>query len=164
MNQITYQPTLRPALLEVTGCKDYREERDLFIRIDGILNHSGIDYEFIELSIQQKQVDLKSMSAAQTDFFYRRCLMALRGNIARLIKNLPHREFCKLLPDSNILRWFLGIEMKDSTELKHTPKAAATASPTGSVRSHSNPSTSASSQCLPTQTTPHHPISTFRKS
>ena len=31
MPQITFQPSLRPALLEVTGCKDYREERELFM-------------------------------------------------------------------------------------------------------------------------------------
>ena len=113
MNQITFQPCLRPALLEVTGCKDYREERDLFIRIDEILSHSGIEQEFIELSIQEKKINLDKLSTSQADFFCRGCLMALRGNIARLIKNLPHREFCKLLPDSTILRWFLGIERLD---------------------------------------------------
>ena len=110
MVQISFQPQLRPALLEVSGCKDYREERNLFIRIDEILSRSGIEEEFIELSIQQKQPNFTKMTAAQCDFFYRGCLMALRSNIARLIKNLSHREFCKLLPDSTILRWFLGIE------------------------------------------------------
>ena len=113
MPQITFQPSLRPALLEVTGCKDYREERELFIRIDEILTRSGLGDEFIELSIQQKRPDLEKMTAAQQERFLRGCIMALRGNIARLIKNLPHREFCKLLPDSTLLRWFLGIERLD---------------------------------------------------
>lgn len=113
MVEITWQPYLRPALLEVTGCKDFREERELFIRIDEILTRSGIEQDFIELSIQHKQLDLEKMSIAQIEFFMRGCLMALRGNIARLIKNLPHREFCKLLPDSTILRWFVGIERLD---------------------------------------------------
>lgn len=113
MIQISHQPHLRPALPEITGCKDYREERELFIRIDEILARTGLEEEFIELSIREKQPNLKKMSGAQADFFYRGCIMALRGNIARLIKNLPHREFCKLLPDSTLLRWFLGIERLD---------------------------------------------------
>lgn len=110
MTQITFQPDLRPALPDITGCKDYRQERELFIRIDDILTRSGLEREFIELSIQHKQVELENMSAKQSDFFYRGCIMALRGNIARIIKKLPHREFCKLLPDSTLLRWFIGIE------------------------------------------------------
>jgi len=110
MPKATYQPFLRPALLDVSGCKDYRDERDLFIKIDHILSYSGLEQEFIDLSINQKGVDLEKMTHAQAEFFFRGCLMALRGNIARLIKNLPHRAFCKLLPDSDILRWFLGIE------------------------------------------------------
>lgn len=113
MPQISFQPYLRPALLEVSGCKDFREERDLFIRIDQILTCSGIEYEFIELSIQERHLNFEKMSQAQQNYFYRGCTMALRGNIARLIKNLSHREFCKLLPDSTILRWFLGIERLD---------------------------------------------------
>ena len=116
MSQITYQPEFRPALLDVIGCKEYREERDLFVRIDEILTLSGLEKEFVELSILQSQPNLKQMSAAQTDVFIRGCHMALRGNIARLIKNLPHREFCKLLPDSHILRWFVGVERIDGVK------------------------------------------------
>ena len=116
ISQITYQPELRPALLNVIGCKEYREERDLFVRIDEILTSSGLEQEFMELSIQQKQLNLKEMSASQIDFFLRGCRMALRGNVARSIKNLPHREFCKLLPDSHILRWFIGVERIDGVK------------------------------------------------
>lgn len=110
MNYISYQPQLRPALPEIIACKDYHEERELFIRIDEILVRTRLEEEFIELSTQEKQLDLKKMSAKQADVFYRGCIMALRGNIARIIKNHPHREFCKLLADSTLMRWFLGIE------------------------------------------------------
>jgi len=113
MSYITFQPLLRPALPDIIGCKDYREERDLFIRIDEILTRSGLEHEFIELSIQQKQIDLEKMTGRQADHFHRGCLMALRGNIARILKGLVHREFCKLLPDSILLRWFIGIERLD---------------------------------------------------
>ena len=116
MSQPTFQLPLRPALIEIKACKDYRDERDLFIRIDEILRLSNLEQNFIELSFQQKQLELEKMTAAQIERFCLGCHMALRGNIARLIKNLPHREFCKLLADSNLLRWFVGIERIDGVK------------------------------------------------
>ena len=106
-HQIDYQPALRPALFEVEGCKDYREERALFINIDDLLTKSGLEQDFINLSVNQRGIDPSKMNARQIDFFCNGCVMALRGNVARLVKKLSHREFCKLLPDSQLLRWFL---------------------------------------------------------
>ena len=114
--KIDYQPALRPALFEVVGCKEYREERSLFINIDELLTKSGLEQEFIDLSANQRSIDPSKMSTRQIDFFCNGCVMALRGNIARLIKKLSHREFCKLLPDSQLLRWFLNIEQVDGVK------------------------------------------------
>ena len=47
MATFTYQPALRPALPCVYGPLDYREQRALFIRIDGILSVSGLEQDFI---------------------------------------------------------------------------------------------------------------------
>ena len=55
MTQVSYQTELRPELPTVIGCKDYREERELFIRIDEILTKSGIEKEFIELYEPKKR-------------------------------------------------------------------------------------------------------------
>ena len=52
MQSITYQPFLRPALPQVFGPKEYREERQLFIRIDELLSTSGLEAEFIGLSMK----------------------------------------------------------------------------------------------------------------
>jgi hypothetical protein len=43
MQSITYQPQLRRALPLVNGPKEYREQRDLFIRLDGLLHQSDLE-------------------------------------------------------------------------------------------------------------------------
>ena len=116
MNNLEFQPELRPALPEIKGCKEYREERALFIHIDQILQDSGLQAEFIALFINEKGLDAKTISQARINHLIRNSIMAFRGNIARLIKKLSHREFCKLLPDSTLLRWFIGIERMDAVK------------------------------------------------
>lgn len=113
MRSITYQPFLRPALPHVIGPKEYREERQLFIRIDEILSHSGLEADFIELSMEHCGFDLAKQSGRRVQSFSRSCVLALRGNIARHIKGMDHREFCIRLADSPLLQWFLQIGRVD---------------------------------------------------
>ena len=115
-HNISYQTPLRPALSPVIGCKDYREERLLFQRLDELLYKTGLQSEFIELSIQEKGLEVNKISSAKMQSFARHCELVLRGNIARLIKGLSHREFCKILADSHLLRWFVGIEEVDQVK------------------------------------------------
>ena len=49
------------------------------------------------------------MSPKRARRFARYTAMALRGNIAREITGLAHREFCTHLADSPLLQWFLHI-------------------------------------------------------
>ena len=51
MVPFTYQPALRPALPCVYGPIDYREQRSLFQRIDSTLSASGLEEEFITLTL-----------------------------------------------------------------------------------------------------------------
>lgn len=44
------QPNLRPELPLVDGPKEYREQRALFLRLDDLLSHSGLEGEFTTLS------------------------------------------------------------------------------------------------------------------
>ena len=113
MSIIHFQPELRPALPKVKGCKDYREERELFIRLDELLRTSGIEEEFITLSMNEKGFNHPKASQVKIERFVATCRMALRGNVARLLKGLSHREFCKRLPDSRLAQWFVGIERID---------------------------------------------------
>jgi len=116
VQSITYQPFLRPALPHVIGPKEYREERQLFIRIDEIITTSGLEAEFIELSMDHCGFDPAKQSGKRIESFSRNCVLALRGNIARHIKGMDHRNFCIRLADSPLLQWFLQIGRVDKVK------------------------------------------------
>lgn len=109
MHTITYQPFLRPVLPQIHGPKEYRDERDLFIRIDEILTTSGLEAEFISLSMKHCGFAPEKHGAKRIHTFHRGCVLALRSNIARHIKGMDHRDFCVRLADSTLLQWFLQI-------------------------------------------------------
>lgn len=113
MESITYQPFLRPALTRIFGPKEYRDERQLFIRIDEILTTSGLEAEFIRLSMRHCGFKPEENGPKKIDSFNRRCVLAMRANIARHIKGMDHRDFCVRLADSNLLQWFLQIGRVD---------------------------------------------------
>lgn len=113
MQSITYQPFLRPALPQVFGPREYQEERQLFIRIDEILSTSGLEAEFISLSMKHRGFDPGGRRAGRVESFNRSCVLALRCNIARHIKGMDHRDFCVRLADSPLLQWFLQIGRVD---------------------------------------------------
>lgn len=94
MHSITYQPFLRPVLPHVIGPKEYRQERALFIRIDEILATSGLENEFIARSMDHCGFAPANESVKRIDSFSRKCVLALRGNIARHFKGMDHRDFC----------------------------------------------------------------------
>lgn len=114
MNIITYQPALRPALPNVYGPLEYREERALYERIDHILTVSGLEQEFISLALGDQEVDLATTSPKQLERFANFSVMALRANIARDLTGMAHREFCTRLADSRLLQWFLQIGQLDA--------------------------------------------------
>lgn len=116
MQSITYQSHLRPALPEIIGPKEYRQEREFFIRIDEILTHSGLESEFIELSMEQHGFDPESNSPTRLEAFSRHCILALRSNLARHIKSMDHRNFCIRITDSHLLQWFLQIGRIDGVK------------------------------------------------
>jgi hypothetical protein len=113
---ITYQPSLRPALPQVFGPKEYHQERQLFIRIDGILSTSGLEAEFIGLAMKHRGFDPRGHGAKRAETFSRGCVLALRCNIARHIKGMDHRDFCVRLADSPLLQWFLQIGRVDGVK------------------------------------------------
>jgi hypothetical protein len=116
MLSIAYQPHLRPALPQVEGPKEYHEERELFIRLDEILATSGLEQEFIHLSMAHSGFTPAEQSAKRIDAFSRSCVLALRSNIARQLKGMEHREFCIRLADSPLLQWFLQIGRVDKVK------------------------------------------------
>jgi hypothetical protein len=114
VNIITYQPALRPALPNIYGPLEYREERALYERIDLILRVSGLEQEFINLALGDQKIDPATTSPKQLEWFANFSVMALRANLARDLTGLAHREFCTRLADSTLLQWFLQIGQIDA--------------------------------------------------
>ena len=50
---VAYQFPLRPALPCIYGPVEYRDERDLYERIDALLHSSGIEREYIAAAFSQ---------------------------------------------------------------------------------------------------------------
>jgi hypothetical protein len=105
----TYQPTLRPALPCVYGPLDYREQRALFQRIDSILSASGLEEEFITLTMAEHGIDTRAITAIRLERLAKYSVLALRTNIARNLTGLDHRDFASRLADSALLQWFLRV-------------------------------------------------------
>lgn len=117
MESITYQPALRPALPCVYGPLDYREQRAVYEKIDAILSASGLEQEFINLSVVDRGFDTQSATAKRLSRFARFSVLALRTNIARNLTGLGHRDFCARLADSPLLQWFLHVGQVDSVKV-----------------------------------------------
>lgn len=109
MITFTYQPALRPALPCVYGPLDYREQRTLFQRIDHILSVSGLEEEFITLTLAERKIDTQGTTAARLERFAKYSVLAMRTNIARNLTGLDHRDFATRLADSPLLQWFLRV-------------------------------------------------------
>jgi hypothetical protein len=105
----TYQPALRPALPCIYGPQDYREQRALFQRIDSILSASGLEQEFIALTLAERKLDIPAVSATRLERFVKYTVLALRSNIARTLTGLDHRDYTSRVADSALLQWFLRV-------------------------------------------------------
>lgn len=117
MFSFTYQPAFRPALPNVYGPLDYREQRFMFEHIDGILSASGLEQELINFMLTDRKIDEATTSAKRLERIYRYTVLAFRSNIARNLTGLGHREFCARLADSSLLQWFLHVGQVDSVKV-----------------------------------------------
>ncbi|MEI6396225.1 MAG: hypothetical protein WCT12_34615 [Verrucomicrobiota bacterium] len=117
MESITYQPALRPALPCVYGPLDYREQRAVYEKIDAILSASGLEQEFINLAVGDREFDTQAATGKRLARFARFSVLALRANIARNLTGLGHRDFCARLADSPLLQWFLHVGQVDSVRV-----------------------------------------------
>ena len=100
---IAYQPALRPALPTVYGPLEYREQRATFERMDQILDRSGLDRDFLHAAMKDQGFDPGEHTAKQVQRFARYSFVCLRGNVARYLLGLSHRDFCARLADSPLL-------------------------------------------------------------
>ena len=105
---VAYQFPLRPALPCIYGPLEYREERDLYERIDGILNTSGIEREYVSAAFGQSGHDWSKATANAINRFALYASIGLRCGIARSITGLSLRGLTTRAADSTTLAWFLG--------------------------------------------------------
>ena len=114
---IAFQPALRPALPTIYGPLDYREQRDLIVRIDRILRESKLDDAFLQMAIRDQGIDPSKRTAKQNARFARFSALCLRANVARVLLGLAHREFCARLADSALLQWLLHLGEVDCVKV-----------------------------------------------
>lgn len=106
---IPEQIELRPELPQVIGNTDYQEFEKRLIRIDEILEISGIEREFINRQLGKYQ--FKKIQKGKGQKYLQKMLrLALRCNLARWFTEKEYRVFSIRLADSRLLQWFCGIE------------------------------------------------------
>lgn len=120
---IPEQLHFRPELPHIVGGKDFEQERDLFIRIDEILNATNLENEFLELSLMHyhhadHREEIESDEAAVvsgkgghtvSESWIKHTRCAFRVNIARAILKFSLRDMSKQLATNVLLHWFCGI-------------------------------------------------------
>jgi hypothetical protein len=114
MHNVPFQYELCPELPNVYGVKDYREFRETLVKIDEILNKSGLENQLIIQALEQYVDDKQINSSKFYDtkdamFHYKKCRHALRCNIARHLTGESYRSFSIRIADSTLFQWFIGI-------------------------------------------------------
>lgn len=104
---VAYQLPLRPALPCIYGPLEYREERELYERIDGILRTSGIEDEYVSAAFAESGCDWSSPTANAAGRFALYASTGLRCAVVRSITGLSLRGLTARAADSTTLAWFL---------------------------------------------------------
>ena len=122
-SEIAEQSHFRPPLPHILGCQNYREQRELLIRIDELMEQAGTDRRFVQLCLEQYDLWLSqperfadsgwqppvhpytSSGEIKSGWLnHTRC--ALRVNIMRYLSGDSLRQMSINLADSALVRWF----------------------------------------------------------
>lgn len=109
---ISEQLELRPELPIVIQNKDYHDFKDTLLRIDEILEISGIETHFIERQLLKQGFKNGEDEKGQVEF-QKICQRALRCNIARFYVEKELRGFSRRLADSMLLQRFCHVAQMD---------------------------------------------------
>ena len=105
---VAYQIPLRPALPSIYGPVKYRDERDLYERVDRLLHSTDIEREYIAAAFAQSGHDWSTATPAAIDRFGLYATIGLRSAVARSLTGLSLRGLTTRAADSTTLAWFLG--------------------------------------------------------
>jgi len=120
MEIVPYQEELSPALPTVIGNVDYQEFRSTLLRIEQILEKTGVERTFIaeRIDAYKNQAkgngrDEESISQKELSRVAQHAWRALRCNIVRELLGEGYRGFSARLADSPLLQQFCGIARLD---------------------------------------------------
>jgi hypothetical protein len=110
---IPFAEHLRPCLPTIKGNVDYRQMRDQLLRIEELLEYTGVEKRFVSCALEQWAQDHEQMSAgAQLKFQLHTC-RALRCNLLRTLLQEDYRGFAVRLADSPLFQYFCGLAELD---------------------------------------------------
>jgi hypothetical protein len=116
-NLIPFPQPLPLRLPTIEGCVDYRQFESQLHRIDGLLRTSGLETQFITLSVDhwlaQKPTEDVDINPQQQIKFQEHSRRALRCNIVRTLLQQAFRKLAVRLADSPLLQWFCGLGQID---------------------------------------------------
>ena len=116
MHNVPFQYELCPEIPNVYGCSDYMEFRETLIKIDELLNKSGLEQALISKALEQYVADnkidpTKFYNSKKAAFHYKKFRHALRCNIARHLTGESYRLFSIRIADSALFQWFTTINI-----------------------------------------------------
>jgi hypothetical protein len=106
---IPFQRPLPQVLPTIEGNLDYRQWRDQLLRIDKLLQSSGLETQLLEADLRGWLGRCKRITPKAQQNRQLHSRRALRCNIARLLLQEGYRSFATRLADSPLLQFFVGI-------------------------------------------------------
>lgn len=115
---LSFQLPLRPALPEVRGCKDYRDQEELLRTMDHVLRVSGIEDVFLRQCAEVFETEVARQVAAGQKIkdgerarqaHAQSSAWALRSTILLRMTGQSYRKLSLLLGLSALYRWFVGL-------------------------------------------------------
>ena len=107
---VSIQQTLRPVLPVIKGCKEYRDQERLILRIDRLLRVSGIEELFLKLSLEEDEARTlesgKQRDEWQRERFAKHSIRALRCVILRHLLGGSLREMSNRLAECQLFQMF----------------------------------------------------------
>lgn len=114
---IEIQDYFRPDIPPVLNCKDYQEEEQLLARVDRILEISGVERMFLELSLErfeaskpEPEASGKAGGVQDLERYIRHSHRALRCTILKNLVGGGYRKMSKALAMTPLYRRFCGMD------------------------------------------------------
>ena len=121
MKRVAEQLDLRRELPVVVGNVDYRMMEARLVRMDELLELSGLEDSYVEnllrawqeegrSAAQREGRSYKPPSRKEQGRYQKLCRQALRCNLARQLTEKEYRKFSRRLAESHLLQWFCRVD------------------------------------------------------